>query len=119
MTSKYAQALGLLEFKIRTIDFKLTPKKGDNLEYARIRKAAGKDMDKFIADFIPFCTKLIAREERFEPGTEAYQELETFVEFNVNELMEEILVGFGWATREELEIAEKKVLENFQKTLER
>jgi len=117
MASKYAQALGLLEFKVRGIDFQLTPKQGDNLEYAKIRKNAGKDMDKFIQDFIPFCAKLIAREEKFAEGSEEYTELLTFVEFNVNELMEEILIGFGWATREELAEAERKALEGFQKQL--
>jgi hypothetical protein len=115
--SKYAQALGLLEFTIRNIDFKLTPKQGDNLEYSRLRKASAKDIDKFVADFIPFCAKLIAREENFSEGTEEYQELLTFVEFNVNEFMEEILVGFGWASREDLREAEKKAAENFQKQL--
>jgi uncharacterized protein YozE (UPF0346 family) len=115
--SKYAQALGIIEISVKSIDFKIKPTKGDNLRFSEMRKAAGKDQTKLTKDFITYFADLIAREEKIEKDSEEYKELEVFIEFNVDEIQEKVLVSFGWVTEEELRKAEEKALEGFQKQL--
>lgn len=112
---KYAEALGYLEFSVGGVDFVLRPRKGDNLRFIKIQREAGKDQAKLLEKFVPFVTDLVAREEDLAP--EDREELETFVELNAYEFLKEIMVGFRWTTREALEEAERKQVQDFPKAV--
>lgn len=110
--SRYANALGRMEFTVDGEDFSLKPKKGDNLRLIKLQKKSGEDHSKLMEEMIPFVTELINREEGFAEDSEEYEELETFVEYNVMEFVKEILIAFRWTTREEFERAEQSQLES-------
>ena len=110
--SRYAQALNVMEFTVNDLDFRLRPKKGDNLRLLDIQNKAGKDTAKMMRDFVPFMVDLIAREE--DLAKEDRGDLEVFVEANVMDFFKEIMIGFRWTTREAMEEAEKKQVEGFQ-----
>jgi hypothetical protein len=116
MTSKYAQALGLWEFKIKNVSFTLKPYKGDNLKFMKLQQGADKDQFKLIEGFVPFMAEIIARSEKLEAGTEEYEQMEFFVEQNVMSFLKETMIGFGWVSREQWEeneaAASKKLLES-------
>jgi hypothetical protein len=112
--SKYAQALGIIEIPVKTVTFKIKPTKGDNLRFVEIQKASGKDQDKFTREFIKYFATIIAREEGIAIPSKDFEDLETFIEFNADEVVRKVMVAFGWTTEERIKAAEEKVLQGFQ-----
>lgn len=114
---KYGEALGIIEIPIKSVVFKIKPTKGDNLRLADIRKTGVKNPDKMDREFVAWFVSIVAREEGFEKGSVDYEELELFVEFNLELIMEQVYIKFGWTTEEKLRQAEEKALDAFQKRL--
>lgn len=110
--SRYGEALGVMEFEVGGLDFRLRPKKGDNLRLLEIQSKSGTDTAKLMNSFIPFMVNLIARED--DLAKEDREELEVFVEQHVMDFFKEVMIGFRWTTREKMEEAEEKQLEGFQ-----
>lgn len=111
---KYAQALGIIEIPVKTITFKIKPTKGDNLRFIEIQKASGNDQDKFSREFIKYFSAIVAREEGIDKSSQDYEDLETFIEFNADDVYRKVMVAFGWTTEERLKLVEEKALQGFQ-----
>ena len=100
--SKYGQAIGIFNLTVGGADFKLKPKKGDNLALMEIVNGTKDKADQFFNKMIPFIRKIIARDYPPEsPGEN--EELDMYVEFNIVPLVQEMMIAFRWTTRETLE----------------
>lgn len=119
---KYAQALGVIEIPIKTVTFSIKPEHGDNLRFSEIRKLLAKDPARFDKEFVAFFTQLVARNEGYTKGSTDYEELELFVEFNLEAIVTQCHLKFGWTTEEEMqrqrEIQEKSFTKLMMKSLE-
>ena len=100
---KFASMCGKLEFEINKKEIVLTPKMGDNRKLLKIMNNKTLDeadkMDK-VYDFIVELLKSSYPEED-------QNELEQAVEFNLNDFMREILIGFNWTSKEKWDSLEK------------
>lgn len=101
---KYGEALGIWEIKTGGADLKVKPRKGDNLELMNIFKKNKDNTDGFFNDIFSFLTKLIERDVPPQ-NEEEKEELSTFVEYNLIELLKEMMIKFRWATPEDIERA--------------
>ena len=108
MHDKLGRALGVLHIGINGADFDIKPTCGDNRQFRRILmdQNAKKDKSLLFDKFEDFVTKLIIRDNTDIPEEDA----KMFVEFNVNALFDEFMVGFGWTTRAELEKSKQQAL---------
>ena len=91
---KFAKICGKLEFKIKDEDIVLTPKMGDNRKLLKIMNGTLKETEKMEQVF-EFIKELMIT--NYPEETE--EEVNLAVEFNLNDFMKEILIGFGWTTR--------------------
>ena len=98
---KYGEAMGIWNLKIGGADLKLRPKKGDNLRLMELFKKNKNNEDAFFKDVYSFMVDIIKRD--VPPANEQEtEELETYVEFNLMQLFEEMMIAFKWATKESL-----------------
>lgn len=95
---RYAEALGILEFEVEGERFKMKPKKGENLELLKVMQTEGLEkLEKFVA----LTSKIIIRDMGLS-GEDA-EELPLFIEYNVQEFLKEIMIGFRHITKAEWE----------------
>lgn len=115
---KYGEALGLWELTINNKMFVLKPKKGDNYALLKIISAAEKhkDTEKTLKEFHTYIKDIFKRDVPPINDEEA-EELELFVEFNINDLFKETLIAFKWTTREKLKELEAKQLGDLKNLL--
>ena len=109
--SKYGESLGIMTLNMNEMEFELRPKKGDNLNLMKIMNKTKNNPDIYMQEMIKFIINLIKREPLYKPDTPAEEEeLETAVEFNVMDLMKQIMIAFRFTTKEKLEATEKEAL---------
>jgi len=108
--SRFAKLMGKLEFEIKGEQISLTPKMGDNRKLLKIMN--DKSLEEFqkmekINDFI--AELMITSYPDEQP-----EDIKQIVEFNINDFMREVLIGFGWTTRDKWDKlegdAEKKLI---------
>lgn len=104
--SKYGESIGIWEITIGGANLRVKPRKGDNLELMGIFKRNKNDEDKFTLEVYDFIKKLIERDN--PPSNEQEkEELDSYVEFYLFDLLKEMMITFRWATKESLEEATK------------
>ena|SRR3990167_6033787 len=101
---KYGEALGLWELRVGGFDNNLKPVKGDNLKLTRLMGEAKKRNDEawMMEQLGSFVKDLIVRDHPPLNDVEK-NELEMYVEFNIVELMKELLIAFRWSTKEQMD----------------
>lgn len=112
--SNYAKMLGKLVLEVDEHKIEITPKKGDARKLMKLQADAGEDSAKFLDDFIMYTRDLIVREESINEDDPAYEHVETFVELNLMDFLDQILVAFKLAEEGDIK---SKVNEGFQKGL--
>ncbi len=108
---KYGEALGQWELRVGGFDKDLKPLKGDNLKLSRILNNKQKKGDSawLMEEIKGFMIDLISRD--YPPVTDEEKiELETYVEFNIVELLKELMITFRWTKREDYEKLEKELI---------
>mgnify|MGYP001576053608 CR=1 FL=1 len=102
--SKYGEAIGLWELRVGGFTKDLKPQKGDNLKLMRLMTESKKRNDEswMMEQIGSFVKELIARD--CPPLNDAErQELDMYVEYNILQLMQELLIAFRWSTKEQME----------------
>lgn len=117
---KYGEALGIWELRVGGAELDLKPKHGDNKKLMGIMTEAKKRNDEaFLMNEIgKFVQELISRD--YPPLTDIEKvELEEYIEFNVLELMKELLIKFRWTTKDKWDetesVLKKETLPGFTK----
>ena len=107
MGNKYGESIGIWNLKVAGADLNIRPRKGDNYELMKIINAGKDKQDEFFGKVGDFLKKLIERDYPAEdPGEK--EELESYVEFNISELIKELMIAFRWSTRTKLESIEQE-----------
>jgi hypothetical protein len=108
--SKFGKLMGKLEFVIKGEEIVLTPKMGDNRKLLKIMNNNNLNESDKMDKLFDFITELMINNY----PEENIDELKQAVEFNINDFMKEILIGFGWTTRDKWDKvqgdAEKKLM---------
>ena len=101
---RYGESLGLWELRVGGFDKDLKPIKGDNLKLMRLMTESKKRTDEawMMEQLGNFVKELIARDHPPLNPIEK-DELDLYVEYNIVQLMQELLVAFRWTTREQME----------------
>jgi len=102
---KYAEAIGVWDHKLGSIEHKLTPKTGDNLKLSKIMESSEKGkipLDKLM----DFYYGLVVRDYP-ELLEDERKELKDWVEMNIVQIMKDVLIAFRWTTPEKLNELEK------------
>ena len=101
---KYGEALGIWELRVGGFTKDLRPVKGDNLKLMRLMGEAKKKNDEIwmMEQVGSYLKELIRRD--YPPLTKTEEdELDMYVEYNIIELMKELLIAFRWTTKEKME----------------
>lgn len=116
---KYGEALGVWELRVGGFTKDLKPKKGDNLKLSRLMGEAKKKNDNswMMEQMGEFIKELIARDHPPLNDIET-EELDIYIEFNIMDLIKELLVAFRWTTKDKLDVAEKEQLKNLMPQVE-
>lgn len=102
--SRYGEAIGFWELRIGGFNKDLKPQKGDNLKLMRLMSESKKRNDEawMMEQLGSFVKDLIKRDH--PPLNQAeIDELDMYVEFNILQLMQELLIAFRWSTKEQME----------------
>lgn len=99
---RYSKMLGIAEIKVKDETFKITPKAGDNLELMDVMSKA-QDGNTSIAfkGFKDWMVKILKRDCPPEDEQDA-EALEVFVEQNIVELLNKVMVEFNWASEDDI-----------------
>ena len=108
--SKYGESVGKFELNVGGFDKELNPKVGDGRNFIKIVSKAEEDKDAMFDGFANFISDMIARDYPPENDIEK-EELALFVDMNLLNLLNEVMVAFGMTTREELEKQKKDLLQ--------
>jgi hypothetical protein len=93
--SKFGKLMGKLEFVIKGEEIVLTPKMGDNRKLLKIMNNNNLNESDKMDKLFDFISELMISSY----PEENIGDLKQAVEFNLNDFMKEILIGFGWTTR--------------------
>ena len=96
---KYGEAIGLWELRVGGFDKDLKPKHGDNKKLMAIMTESKKKNDEgyLMGEISKMIYDIVAREYPPENDNEKI-ELEEYIEFNILELMKQLLIKFRWTT---------------------
>jgi len=110
MSNKYGESVGKFELNVGGFDKELTPKVGEGRKFIKIISKAEENKDIMFDEFANFMSDMIARDYPPESDIEK-EELALFVDRNLMNLLNEIMVAFGMTTRAELEKQKKDLLQ--------
>jgi len=111
--SRYGQAIGIWEISVGGANLRVKPRTGDNLELMNIFKRNQGNEAQFSKDIFDFLVKIISRDEVPQNDQEK-DELNQYVEFNLNELIRELMIKFKWTTPEAMKQMESDVLKKLE-----
>ena len=98
----YEKAIGVWAHKIGEIEHTIIPKEGDNLRIARIMKNAQKQgIDWMYSEFNDAYIDMVKRDMPIPE--EDLPKLKVWVEKNQSQIQKDMLVTFGWQTKEQQE----------------
>ena len=100
--SKYGQAVGIWELRVDEAKLDLKPKKGDNRRLLKIMTECKKRKDEsFMVEEIGNFVKTLIERDYPPYDDKEQEELDMYIEFNIMELVKELLITFRWTTRED------------------
>ena len=107
---KYGESIGIWSLKVGDKIFELHPKKGDNYRLRNLLVESKKTGDEisFLDRFDDFVKGMIERD--YPPANDSEKdELDLFIDYNENNLLNETLIAFRWTTKEEVEKMKNQV----------
>ena len=100
MVNDYEASIGIWNHKIGEIEHKIIPKEGDNLSIARVMKGAQKNgIDWLYEQFNIVYFNMVLRETPL--SDEQKPKLKLWIEQNQVQIHKDMLVAFGWQTKEQ------------------
>lgn len=97
---KYDEAIGVWMHKIGNIEHKIVPREGDNLKIARVMKNAQKNgIDWLYNEFNTIYLEMVLRDNTLTE--EDKPKLRLWIEKNQVQVQKDMLVTFGWQTKEQ------------------
>lgn len=100
MANDYEKAIGIWQHQIGEIEHKIIPKEGDNLKIARIMKSASKNgIDWLYQEFNNAYFEMVTRDSTISEMNKP--KLRLWIEQNQVAIQKEMLVIFGWQTKEQ------------------
>ena len=110
--NEYEKAIGIWTHKIGDIEHKIVPQEGDNLAIARVMKSATKNgIDWLYEQFNNVYYSMVIRENPEHP------KLKLWIEKNQVQIQKDMLVAFGWSTKEQQEKLENMSDESLKKLI--
>ena len=102
MVNEYEKAIGIWTHKIGEIEHKIIPKEGDNLAISRVMKMAKeRGLDWLYDQFNTLYMNMVIRDEPIADSEKP--KLKLWIEMNQVKIQQDMLVEFGWATKEQQE----------------
>lgn len=113
--SKFAEAIGVWELNIGGQELSLKPEMNDVRKFRKIllNEKHRKDKDLLFDKFATFMKDMIKKHYPEEKP----EDIDMFVEININPLFEEAMVAFRWTTREEMEKQKQMGLQELKKEI--
>ena len=103
MVNDYEKAIGIWTHKIGEIEHKIIPKEGDNINIAKImNKAKTNGIDWLYGEFNTSYYEMVVRETPIEDEKKQGQ-LRLWIEKNQVQIQKDMLITFGWQTKEQQE----------------
>lgn len=98
--NEYEAAIGIWHHKIGNVEHKITPREGDNMRIARIMKHAQKNgIDWLYQEFNNAYFDMVVRDDP-SISDNIKPKLKLWIEQNQVAIQKEMLVVFGWQTKE-------------------
>ena len=107
--SRYGESVGVLTLKVGGYEKELKPKVGDGREFLKMVARADKSKDVLFDQFAEYMYRLICRVDK-PNNPEEDDELKLYIDRNLMELLNEIMIAFKLTTREEIENQKKNLL---------
>jgi hypothetical protein len=99
---KFGRMIGKLSFKIEDESIDLIPKMGDNDNLMKVQSEKSDEVR--LVKIKEFCQGLMVRNYPEEP----IDEINLYVEMNLNAFIKEILIAFKWTTRDKIDKVEEE-----------
>ena len=114
---KYAECLNVWEHKLGKVVHKLNPKKADNLALANIihfqkEKTLGWTLEEIGKLYMSMVLKAYPN-----MNEEDKKELDEAIGVNYNQIFKDIMIAFRWTTKEAIEAAEVKQMDELKKNI--
>lgn len=115
---KYAECLGIWEHKLgEQVEHKLRPKKKDNLALAKIiHFQKEKDLAWTLEQIGELYQSMVLREYP-NMSEEDKKELDEAIGVNYNQVFKDMMIAFKWTTKEAMEAAEVKQMDEIKKNI--
>lgn len=102
MVNDYEKSIGILMHKIGDIEHKIVPREGDNLTIARVMKSASKNgIDWLYEQCNALYFAMVSREPENNITDANKAKLKLWIEKNQVQIQKDMLVEFGWQTKEQ------------------
>ena len=113
--SKFANAIGVWDLKLGTVELDLKPKMGDVKLFRNIlvNDKVRKDKQLLFDKFADFMYNLILKDYPEEDK----EEMKEWIEVNLNKLFEEAMIAFRWSSREDMEKSKTESIEDLKKQM--
>jgi len=100
MVNDYEKAIGIWTHKIGEIEHKIKPKEGDNLKIATTMKSVSKNgLDWMYMEFNNIYFGMVTRDTK--PLDENLPKIKLWIENNQVQIQKDMLIAFGWQTKEQ------------------
>lgn len=102
MTNDYEKAIGIWNHKIGEIEHKIIPKEGDNLKISQIMKGASKNgIDWMYTEFNEIYFQMVIRGTEIPIPEAKHPKIKLWIEKNQVQIQKDMLIEFGWQTKEQ------------------
>jgi len=129
MTDEYEESMGLKHIQIGKVEHDIFPIEGDNIKIARIMKSSKeKGIDYLYEQFNALYFHMVTRPPtefekecnsiRIPVPEEKWNRLKRFIEMNQVKLQSDMLIIFGWATKEQQEKFENMSEDKIKKLMD-
>lgn len=117
MVNDYESAIGVWCHKIGEIEHKIIPREGDNMRIARIMKNAQKNgIDWLYGEFNQCYYDMIIRDDS-SISDDKKPKLKLWIEKNQVKIQKDMLVTFGWQTKEQQDKLENMDSDDLKKLI--
>jgi len=116
MENDYEKSIGIWMHKIGGIEHKIVSREGDNIRIARLMKNANKNgIDWLYAEFNNLYYEMVLRDNSVLEQKKPL--LKLWIENNQVAIQKEMLVMFGWQTKEQQEKLENMGVDDLKKLI--
>ncbi len=108
MTNDYEKAIGIWNHKIGDIEHKIIPKEGDNLKISQIMdKALKNGLGWMYTEFNEIYFQMVIRGTKVPIPEVEHFKIKSWIEKSQVQIQKDMLIEFGWQTKEQQDKLEK------------